>query len=178
MGSFFAQAHRYSMESTLAQHLLSRPAITDLVGQRIYSYYLPQGTSLPAIVYRIISCVPMHAIDGALNTLSARIQLDLLAYRARDISVLREQLRHELSGYTGTMAGAQVIRSNLVNEIGYVDEPTDGSDRWIYRRSVDYLIRYKITTPTLGVAGPALGGRVSLVETLSLSGGISLGGEA
>jgi len=120
----------------------------------------------------------MHAIDGALNTLSARIQLDLLAYRARDISVLREQLRHELDGYTGEMAGAQVIRSKLVNEIGYVDEPTDGSDRWIYRRSVDYLIRYQITTPTLGVAGPAIGGQVAVVETLSLAGGISLSGSA
>lgn len=169
------------MENTFAQYLLSRSSITDIVGQKIYSYYLPQGTTYPAIVYRIVSGTHDHTLDSqspALGIMRCRIQLDILSDKLDQVAVLSEAIRQELDGYSGSMSNAYCIRSRLVNELGFVTAPEDGSDTWVYRRAVDYLVRYKITVPSRGRAGAVAGATADVCSSQKqiVSGGVSASG--
>jgi len=110
--------------------------------------------------------------------MKCRIQLDIVSNKLDQISILNEQIRQELDGYSGPLGGQTCIRCKLVNEIGWITEPQDGSDSWIYRRSVDYHIRYKVTTPTLGVAGVAVGGSCSIQYDETTTGGVVVAGVA
>lgn len=170
------------MEANFAQHLKSRTSITDIVGTRVYSYYLPQGTRYPAIVYRVVSATHDHTISAspALGIMSCRIQLDIVSDRLSQVSILNEAIRQELDGYSGAMGNATCIRCKLANEIGFVTEPEDASDTWIYRRAVDYLVRYKISIPTLGTAGVAMAGLGTVASTYQevMAGGLVTAGLA
>jgi len=168
------------METSLAQYLITRPSVTDYIGQRIYSYYAPDHASYPYIIYRVVSSTHSHDISYALGVMRCRIQLDLVSDDLNQIEVLRELLRHEIDGYQGPMADTLCIKCKLVNEVGFVNPPEDNSDTHIYRRAVDYHIRYKIALPSLGVAGASIGSTASVTSSViqSAEGGLELAGQA
>jgi len=169
------------MESSFAQYLRSRTSITDIVGDRIYSYHLPQGTSYPAIVYRIITSTHDHSIDvsPALGMMKCRIQLDLMSDRLHEVSILTEVIRQEMDGLSNSpMGNATCVRCKLINELGSIAEPENASDNWIYRRIADYHIRYRIPVPTLGAAGISIGGASIFEYNETPTGGIVCAGVA
>lgn len=62
---------------SVRQYLLTKTAVTDLVGQRIYQGRLPQtSTTLPAATLRIISENYDHALDGLAGLVHTRIQVE------------------------------------------------------------------------------------------------------
>jgi hypothetical protein len=66
--------------------LIADPTTAGLVAARIYPSLMPQGTTLPVIVYQVISEVPENSIGGtsAGRLTGSRIQIDCYAttYRA------------------------------------------------------------------------------------------------
>jgi hypothetical protein len=61
--------------------LIADPTVAGLVGARIYPSLMPQGPTLPAIVYQVISEVPESSLAGtSVGRLTAsRLQIDCYA---------------------------------------------------------------------------------------------------
>lgn len=57
--------------------LLADAAVTAAIGTRLHPSKLPQSPALPAVVYAVVSEVPVHTLDGAGYQLAgARVQFD------------------------------------------------------------------------------------------------------
>lgn len=63
----------------LRTYLLTKSAITDIVGQRIYAQQLPQGATIPAITMTTISESYDHDLAGLAGLVHTRIQFECLA---------------------------------------------------------------------------------------------------
>lgn len=65
--------------------LLGEETVTDLLGTRLYPNKLPQKPTLPAVVYSIVSEVPVHVLDGGGYQVSgSRVQFDCYAKKYAD----------------------------------------------------------------------------------------------
>lgn len=130
----------------LTQYLLTRPAITDQVGQRIGPDALDQGEQLPAIVYFVIDDVSNEDLSGAaVGVAHTRVQIEAWASTRKAANALQELIRKApLQGFRGLMSGVFV---NGVSRAGGVrdthDKPTNGSSRHRYCRSADYIISHE-----------------------------------
>lgn len=60
-------------------YLLTKTALTDLIGQRYYQKQLPQNATIPAVTTKISSETYDHALDGLGGIVSTRIQFECYA---------------------------------------------------------------------------------------------------
>lgn len=148
------------MEHSIRSSLTSRSSITDIVGSRIWPYYVPESnSSFPILVYRLVSNLHAKHQTGASGMFVARVQFDCMSDRLSEVVLLTQALRNELHGYRGYMGSDLVIKSQLENEIGFSDRPKNATDTWIYRRSIDYLISFKEGLPNFGTEGVKASGQ-------------------
>ena len=66
----------------LRQYFLSKTAITDLVGQRIYASRLPQNATIPAVVMRILTEQYEHNLAGLSGIVQTRVSIECYASSA------------------------------------------------------------------------------------------------
>ena len=63
----------------LRSYLLTKTAITDIVGQRIYAQQLPQSATIPAVTMTTISESYDHDLAGLAGLVQTRIQFECFA---------------------------------------------------------------------------------------------------
>lgn len=97
-----------SAESSLRAALLAAPAVSALVGTRVYPMLLPQSPTLPAIVYQRISSVPDHLLGEQSWRAPCRVQLSLWASTYDAMRALTIAVEAALRGYSG--AGIRLVR--------------------------------------------------------------------
>lgn len=106
--------------------LLSAPAVTALLGKGQESPYYPsifpdvlkQGATLPAIVFNVISDVPMNKVDGSRPTLRrARVQIDCYALHLDDAQEVADAVVDVL----GSLVEDGFTSSELDREDSYDD---------------------------------------------------------
>ena len=127
--------------------LLSKTAITDLIGQRIYADILPQNATLPAVAYSKISTRHDYTLSRFAGLAHCRIQFDCFATTRASANEIAEAIR--ASGIVGTkgetygvnIRGARVEEGQR-NEIEYSRE---NSDDHRYVTSLDLEIDYSET---------------------------------
>lgn len=112
--------------------LLAAPAVTALVGTRVYPLVAPQGVARPFLVLTMTSAVPYQTHDGRPSCLleAARIQVDAygLEYAATHaLAMAADEVLGALDGPT-----LSATREGMVD--GYEDETR------LYRVSSDYLV--------------------------------------
>ena len=66
-----------SLESDVRDYLLSKAALTALVGTRIYAIHLPQSPTYPNIVYQVVSHDPHTTMDSAGTIHRDRLMFDI-----------------------------------------------------------------------------------------------------
>lgn len=133
-------------------YMLTKTAITDLVGQRIYTDVLPQGATMPAVALFIDSEDYEHALDGLTGLVASRLRVECYAATRLVANAIAEaitwcgidQQKGRLS-YTvsGTTYGAN-IRSVMV-ETGkrYFTEPDNkGGDSERYVTTFDFMVTF------------------------------------
>lgn len=78
--------------------LLNVPGVTALVGTRKAASQLPQGTTYPAIVYTVVSCVPEPNLDYSNDAqlARARIQVNALARSVPELKSIQSAIRTAL----------------------------------------------------------------------------------
>lgn len=130
----------------LNTHLLAQSAVAAIVADRGYPDVLPEKVQLPAYTYTIVSDDPQHHMDGLAGLSQARVQFDFYADTRREANLLDETVRIAISGQTGTMGDEEVRTCHAQTAFRGTDQPVDGSDKWRYFTTRDYLVNYVQST--------------------------------
>lgn len=132
-----------------AQAALRSLCYDDARGFRMSPVVLPQGETLPAIVYHEISSDDEAGIGGRMGVRHTRVQFDCYADSDPEAEDVRNALEKCLTPggnpYRGP-AGDELILC-AVPSGGYRSDAMkqpDGLDRYQYIRSVDFLISHRI----------------------------------
>ena len=122
-------------EEAVRTILADDASVADLVSARIYPGRLPQGVTLPAIVYQRISAVRLNDLSGPSGFARPRVQLDLWASTYSGVKALARVVRQALDGYSGEVDGFGVADAILDEELDLYEPGVDD-----YRVVQDYFI--------------------------------------
>ena len=92
------------------------------------------------MTFQVISTTHVESLHQSENIVKARIQFDVWALQLLDCVNVIEELRQQLQRYTGPYGNEACLSSSLVSDRDLSEPPQDGSQRWLYRKSSDYLI--------------------------------------
>lgn len=112
-------------ESELKAYLLTIPALTNLVGSRIYGILRQQSQDLPAILIQRTQTTRQPKFCATDKLVSSDIQIDAYAMTGDSGWALAAALRALLIDFTGTMGGAYVDKVLLTNEFP-LNDPDPG----------------------------------------------------
>lgn len=88
-----------SLETDLFGYLSTVPALTALIGTRVYPQSLPQNPTLPAVTYLQVSARPDVAHDGYTGWGWARVQFDCYGITPLVAVAVADALRAALIGW-------------------------------------------------------------------------------
>lgn len=130
-------------------YLESISGITAKVSTRIYPHHLPKTPkTYPVITHQLVDNDHLHHIGSASGSSTARIQVDCWGQTMADVETLAEAVRAALQGYSGAMGAITVSFVQLAGERDLHEPPKEGSNQWLYRRSMDFQVKYKESVPT------------------------------
>jgi hypothetical protein len=97
-----------TVEQMVVQELLATPAVTALVGSRIYPQMAPQNTTADYLTYELVSEKPLQDLGGTGSL--ARVRLSVLCHAVSYAGAkgAAEAVRARLDGFRGTMQGVTV----------------------------------------------------------------------
>lgn len=127
--------------------LLTKTAITDLVGQRIYADDLPQSATMPAITTQRISTRHDHQLSDFAGLAHARVQYACFAATRQTANAIAEAIRScGIITQKGTLNSVDIRGVRLVDgPTEYTESPTDGSDEHRYVTALDFEFDYTET---------------------------------
>jgi len=126
-----------SVEKDLKTYLLTRTAITDILGSRIYYQKLLQDPTLPALTYSRISTVRNRSHSGDSSLTRARIQYSCWGATPDDVEDLADAIESEMKSFSGTAGSTTVYASIVENRISLLDEESK-----YYHVPLDLMIQY------------------------------------
>ena len=128
----------------LRTYLLANAGVAALIGTRMYPNALPQGATLPAVVYYRISGTHVESLQGIKAAGTCRVQLD--CYGATRLAAdgvsaaIVAALRSLSVGQQSIGAGTLVCDVEIQGPRDDQQQPADGSDEWTYISSLDALL--------------------------------------
>ncbi len=144
-----------SVKTDIRRLLLSKSAITSLVGNRIFPSFIPQkNRAYPAITYSLVSNNSAHHLQGGAGYGEQRLQVDVYAITEESRDAVVEALRNQLQGFppagtSGTIGAGTVVTSIVYKGSRDLYEPDQvGADTGYFRNSTDYWIRFQEAAPT------------------------------
>jgi len=130
-----------SAEAVTYALLTGAGPVTSVVGTRIYPAMLPEGIATPAIVYSLVTAVPLPAIDATSPThlTRSRVQVDLLGSDFAQLRSLRDAVVAALRFQRGTQGGYFVNAVWLDHE-GPI---THDEQLSLWHRPVDFIVLHQ-----------------------------------
>lgn len=133
--------------SAVRTYLLTKSAITDLVSTRIYPDDLPQGATLPAIVYNKISTNHEHVVAGGwglAGMANCRLEMECFSSTRSQANSLADLIKNNTIGQLrGVYGGVNVFDATMgAGQRTFVDQPTDGSDERRYCSVIELMISF------------------------------------
>jgi hypothetical protein len=138
----------------LGTHLNTKAAVLNRLSNRIYPNRVPQKEkdNYPRSIITTIGGNPDYSLSGPISDISKTVQVDVDAYSQKDADEIAELIRAEIE-FSPTVSGNQtwgdakigesvVLSCTVQNERDQSFQPQDASDRWIFRRSIDYRVTY------------------------------------
>lgn len=128
-------------------YLLGKTAITDLVGQRIYTDALPQSATLPAIVMSKLYTQHDHELSDLAGLAHSRLQFECYASTRLVSNAVAEAIRAcGVVAFKGSTNGVDIRGVRVEEGMSYQDDPpTDGSDERRYVSVIDLTIDFTET---------------------------------
>jgi len=127
------------IETALKTHLLSKTALTALVGQNIfYLGEVPQGVTEPYVVFFKVSTTREHSFSGSSQLARARFQFSVFSDSYYEAKQIVEQLQVALQGVTGNIGDSPYVNVGAIlyeNEQDLYETETK-----LYHIAVDYMI--------------------------------------
>jgi acid phosphatase class B len=144
-----------SLSTDIRRLLLSKSAITSLVGTRVYPHHVPQANATyPSITYAIVSNDSAHTLAGGAGYAARRLQIDVYAKTETSRDAVVEAIRNQLQGFppagtSGTIGAGTVVTSITYKNGRDLYEPDQTSgDVGYYRHSMDFWIRFQESAPS------------------------------
>lgn len=144
-----------SLSTDIRRLLLSKSAITSLVGTRVYPHHIPQANSVyPCITYAVVSNDSAHHLQGGAGYAAKRLQIDVYAKTETSRDAVVEAVRNQLQGFpaagtSGTIGAGTVVTSITYKNSRDVYEPDQvGGDVGYYRNIMDFWIRFQESAPS------------------------------
>ena len=122
-----------TIHQDLTNYLNSVTGLTDIVGSKIMTPDLEQGTTPPAIAFWRVTNTPLHVR----SIVQPRFQFDCWALDPLTCEQLADALRDALEGFHGSM-GSRHVLSIVLNTIGPRQDPDSGH----YRAILDARLFY------------------------------------
>ena len=88
-----------TVEAAIVALAKADAAVAALVGARVYPQHRPQGTALPALVYRRIAGQSGKAFDGPDGMTEARVEVEALAATYGEAKGLSEAFREAFARF-------------------------------------------------------------------------------
>ena len=129
------------MEAGIQQLVTAAPAVSALIGSRLYPLLLPDAPVYPAATYQVISCVEEQTLDGPTGIFTARVQVDAWSPSYSETKATAAAIRGVLDGFDGTLAdGTRVANMWLC------DSPADAftPEARLYRTQQDFKLIYSL----------------------------------
>ena len=132
----------------LVTHLATIEGVRTLIGNRIFPDALPQGVTLPAVVYYVIDSVGEEDLQGPAGLAQSRVQLDAYAVERTVANSIVDKLRRKppngLVGHRGDMGGLFVHGISTAGGRRFDSSPpNEGSDVWRYVASQDFMVSHE-----------------------------------
>ncbi len=122
------------MSSVLEKGLYAKLiAGSTLAKKRVYPR-TPQNATFPLIRYTRITTDRNLALDGAVGTTSASIQVDCMAESYSDSKTLADEVRVLLHGYTGALSTLTARLVKLDTENDFNEHDGDNVTYWVSQR--------------------------------------------
>lgn len=144
-----------SLSTDIRRLLLSKSAITSLVGTRIYPNHVPQANNAwPCITYTVVSNDSAHTLAGGAGYAARRLQIDVYAKLETSRDSVVEAVRNQLQGFPNAGTSGAIGAGTVVTSITYKNgrdlyEPDQtGGDVGYYRHSMDFWIRFQEAVPS------------------------------
>ena len=112
--------------------------LTAITSTRIYPLRIPQGASLPAVTYFVVSGGPMQTKDGAVSDNFDSFQVSCFATSYSTIQSIYSAVKSALERYSGTAASTTI---HTITYMGHVDLYEE--DAGVYHRAIDFRIWLK-----------------------------------
>lgn len=104
------------MEQAVIEILLTAPAVSSVVGARVYPNGIPQGGVRPAVAVHTAGHQPLYDDAGEIDLARSRFQIDCQASTYLAAKSLARAVQTALSAYDGTIAGTDVQLITLEDE--------------------------------------------------------------
>ena len=119
-------------------------SVDALIAGRVYVGAAPTSAIHPYMVVQQVSGSPLYAYVGNSGTARASIQVDAYAQTPAAATAMRDAIKATLEDYRGTMGDDSLFvkRCALREERQSARAPTDASDVWTHRRSLDFVFLY------------------------------------
>jgi hypothetical protein len=144
-----------SLATDLRKYLLSKSAVTSVIGTRMFAAFHPQKNSTyPLVTYQVIVNTPAHHLLGGAGYSGTRIQLDGYAPNETDRDALTELLRNQLQGFpapgaSNVMGSTTVDSVVLMGQRDFYEPPQNQADSGgLFRTSMDFWFRHQQAAPT------------------------------
>ena len=129
--------------------LINDTDVSALVDTRVYSEYAPQSVAFPYIVMQRVTAQHENYFLGSGGLVQPQLQLDLYTKTKADKDDLMEKVRAVIDGFRGNVTiGSETLylqRCQLVRDLTDLVQPQDGSDRQIWRGSLDFELAHEET---------------------------------
>jgi len=136
-----------SVEAAVYDILSSDSGVTSLVGgarsPRIYQLAVPQGKSMPAIVYQQISSVEEITCDGPADPRDDRFQIASWADDPDVARAVAEAVRTAMDAASGEHGSVTIRFCSFDGEGDRVEIPPENETLSRYGKSQDWIIAYE-----------------------------------
>lgn len=129
-------------EAVLQRILVNVPAVSNLIGSRIYPNIVPQKAPMPSVTYQQISGPRLHDMQGAVGMCKARYQINCWADSYLGAKELAWAVRLTLDGY-GSEGTIKVIHLADEGDLPKTSPGIDGLTR--YGKRLDFNIWFQET---------------------------------
>lgn len=127
--------------------LLADATISGLVGTRVNTDFLPQGSAMPAIVLYTVSEVSHEMLGGIVGLDRARVSIHCFAESRGAANTLWDAVRLQLACYRGTPESLYIKAINqALGHEDTVDRVEVGTDQYRFVTSQDFFVWYEQTT--------------------------------
>ena len=132
----------------LYEYLKAQPAITAIVGDRIYPIQAPNSAKRPYVILITTGLRSEPHLTAASRLARGEFDIDCWADSLSAAQNLSEAIRNELDGYQGLMGTVDCRRAIVNDQFDFTEQLKDGSERPAFRIKFDVDIWHFTSVPT------------------------------